>query len=119
MWSYEHSLETKARPETVFDIFRDVSRWHEWNAGIERIELDGPFATGASGVMVIPDQGRLAFRLAWVGEGQGFEDETPIPDADMVVRVRHFRSRWPAVRGSPIGPPSRDRTRTRSALRSP
>ena len=29
MWSYEHSLETKARPETVFDIFRDVSRWHE------------------------------------------------------------------------------------------
>jgi len=89
MWTYEHNIETAARPETVFDILRDVSRWSEWNAGVERIELDSPFATGTSGVMVIPDQGSLSFRLAWVGECRGFEDETEIPGAGVIVRVRH------------------------------
>jgi polyketide cyclase/dehydrase/lipid transport protein len=89
MWTYEHSLQTAAGPETIFEIFRDVSRWPEWNPGVERIDLDGPFATGTTGVMVIPDQGSLSFRLAWVGEGRGFEDETEIPGGEVVVRVRH------------------------------
>ena len=89
MWTYEHSLETVAKAETIFEIIRDVGRWPEWNQGVERIDLDGPFATGTTGVMVIPDQGSLSFRLAWVGEGRGFEDETEIPGAEVVVRVRH------------------------------
>jgi hypothetical protein len=89
MWSYEHSLETDGRAETIFEILRDVGRWPEWNPGVERIDLDGPFATGTTGVMVIPDQGSLSFRLAWVGEGRGFEDETEIPGAEVLVRVRH------------------------------
>jgi hypothetical protein len=89
MWTYAHSIETAARAETIFAILRDVSRWSEWNRGVERIDLDGPFATGTSGVMVIPDQGSLSFKLAWVGEGLGFEDETEIPGVDVVVRVRH------------------------------
>jgi hypothetical protein len=89
MWTCEHSLETRAGAEAIFEILRDTGRWREWNAGVERIDLDGPFATGSTGVMVIPDQGSLRFRLAWVGEGRGFEDETEIPGADVVVRVRH------------------------------
>jgi hypothetical protein len=89
MWTYEHSIETAASPETIFEIMRDTSRWSEWNPGVERIDLDGSFVTGASGVMVIPDQGSLSFRLAWVGEGRGFEDETAIPGTEVMVRVRH------------------------------
>jgi hypothetical protein len=89
MWSYEHNLETVAGAQTIFEILRDVSRWPEWNQGVERIDLDGPFATGTTGVMVMPDQGSLSFRLAWVGEGRGFEDETEIPGTEVVVRVRH------------------------------
>src|SRR5919199_2237042 len=89
MWTYGHSLETKAPAGAIFEILRDTGRWREWNAGVERIDLDGPFATGTSGVMAIPDQGSLPFRLAWVGEGPGFEDETEVPGAEVVVRVRH------------------------------
>src|ERR1700737_4882359 len=89
MWTYEHSLETGAGARTIFAILRAVGPWPEWNPGGERIDLDGPFATGTTGVMVIPDQGSLSFRLAWVGEGRGFEDETEIPEAEVLVRVRH------------------------------
>jgi Polyketide cyclase / dehydrase and lipid transport len=89
MWIYEHRLETAAGADSVFELFRDVRRWPEWNAGVERIDLDGPFATGTSGVMVLPDHTALPFRLAWVGEGRGFEDATEIPGSDVLVRVRH------------------------------
>src|SRR5919202_4143758 len=89
MWTYGHSLETKAPAGAIFEILRDTGRWRAGNSGVERIDLDGPFATGTAGVMVIPDQGSLPFRLAWVGEGRGFEDETEVPGADVVVRVRH------------------------------
>jgi hypothetical protein len=39
--------------------------------------------------MVLPDHTALPFRLAWVREGRGFEDETEIPGPDVLVRVRH------------------------------
>src|SRR3984893_4431422 len=113
MWTYENSIETAASAEAIFEILRDVSRWHEWNQGVERIDLDGPFATGTAGVMVIPDQGSLSFRLAWVGQARGLEDETEIPDAEVVVRVATPWSRWRgAGPGSPTGRRSRDRRRT-------
>jgi hypothetical protein len=89
MWSYEYSVESAADAEAIFEIVRDVGRWPEWNQGVKRIDLYGPFATGTSGLMAMPDDTSLGFRLSWVGESQGFEDETPIPGSDVVVRVRH------------------------------
>jgi hypothetical protein len=117
MWTYQHIIETAAEAETIFEILRDTSRWPEWNSGVERIDLNGPFATGTEGVMVIPEQGSLPFRLAWVGEGRGFEDETEIPGAEILVRVRHsleplaaggtritYRATVEGVRADTLGP---------------
>jgi Polyketide cyclase / dehydrase and lipid transport len=89
MWTYTHSLETTASPDAVFALFKDVDTWPEWNAGLERMVLDGPFATGTNSTMFVAGQDPLVARLVWVKEGRGFEDETPIPDAGVVVRVRH------------------------------
>jgi hypothetical protein len=89
VWTYEHSIETSADRSAIFAFFKDVSSWPEWNAGVERIELDGPFATGTTGTMFMPGQDAIRFRLVWVGDDQGFEDETEIADAGVTVRVRH------------------------------
>lgn len=89
MWTYEHSTETSADRNAIFALFKDVSTWPEWNAGVERIELDGPFASGTTGTMFMPGQDAIGFRLVWVAEGEGFEDETEIADAGVLVRVRH------------------------------
>jgi uncharacterized protein YndB with AHSA1/START domain len=89
MWTVEHSLETSADPETIFALYRDVAAWPRWDAGLERMQLDGPFAVDTTGTMVIAGQEPLRMRLTWVEDGRGFEDETPIPGADVVVRVRH------------------------------
>lgn len=89
MWTHQYSSETTATPDAIFDLFERVDSWNEWNPGVERIDLNGPFASGTTGTMVMPGQESLAFRLVWVEAGRGFEDETEIREADVVVRVRH------------------------------
>lgn len=90
MWKFEHTIETRASAEAIFALMADVGTWPEWNPGVERMELDGPFVAGTSGTMVMPGGESLATRLAWVEPGRGFEDETPIPGEEAVVRVRHL-----------------------------
>jgi hypothetical protein len=89
MWTYDCSAATSARPEAIFALFRDVSTWPRWNAGVESMELDGPFAPGTTGTMKVPGQEPMRMRLTVVDEGRSFEDETEIPGAGVVVRVRH------------------------------
>ena len=88
MWVAEHSIATSASREAILDLFADVTRWPAWNRGTAWVTLDGPFAAGTTGLMKIPDQDPLPFRLVVV-DADGFEDETPIPEAGIVVRVRH------------------------------
>ncbi len=89
MWTYEHTIETSADRNAIFASFKDVSTWPEWNPGVERIDLDGRFVSGTTGTMFMPGQEALRFRLVWVGDAEGFEDETEIAEAGVVVRVRH------------------------------
>jgi hypothetical protein len=88
MWAAEHSIEIGAGPEVINALFADTARWPQWNEGTEWVELDGPFVAGTTARMKIPGEEPLAFRLVEVGP-DGFEDETPIPDAGIIVRVRH------------------------------
>ena len=89
MWTFEHSQTTSAGVAEVFALLSDVAGWPEWNAGVESVSLDGPFVAGTRGVMAMPGQEPLSFRLIWVDPQKGFEDETDLPDAGVVVRVRH------------------------------
>jgi len=38
------ALERLRRPLAVWLFFADVQHWKDWNAGIERIQIHGPFA---------------------------------------------------------------------------
>src|SRR5215831_16174989 len=88
MWTKEYRGESSASADALFAILADVASWPEWNAGVERVELNGAFAAGTTATMVLPDQTALPFRLSWVEVGRGFEDETEVPGA--LVRVMHL-----------------------------
>ncbi|HLZ26996.1 MAG TPA: SRPBCC family protein [Chloroflexota bacterium] len=89
MWTVTHRRETSARAEAIFARYADPASWPEWDAGLERLDLDGPFVAGTTGTMVPRGQDPLPMRLVAVDAGRGFEDETPVPGAGVVVRVRH------------------------------
>jgi uncharacterized protein YndB with AHSA1/START domain len=88
-WTVEYSGTCRAEPARVYEILSAPERWHEWNAGVRRVEMNGPFAAGTTAVMVLPDGTELPFRFIHVEHDSGFTDETPVPDTGVVVRVHH------------------------------
>jgi hypothetical protein len=86
-WQGEYGIETSAIPEIIWSIFRDVPGWKTWNAGIEHIEIDGPFVAGTWFTMKPPGQDALRSRLIEVRENACFVDETRV--GDLVIAVAH------------------------------
>jgi hypothetical protein len=86
-YEFEHSVEGPANPETVWELWSDVSRWTEWDEGLESVTLEGPFVEGSGGTMVVKGQGTISFTLTSVEDGIGFVDETSVPGA--LLRFTH------------------------------
>lgn len=93
-WRSEYAIETSATAAAIWSIFRDVAAWKNWNAGIEQIDIDGPFATGTWFTMKPPGEEALRSQLVDVRENVCFIDETRV--GDLAVKVAH--------RIEPLGP---------------
>lgn len=88
MWRTEHAEETTGSPEAVWELWRDVRTWPEWDAAVESASLAGPFATGSSGRLK-PTAGPSArFVLSDVREPWRFVSETRLPLAVMTFEHR-------------------------------
>jgi hypothetical protein len=87
VWRGEYSIETVATADVIWSIFRDVPGWKTWNAGIEHIDIDGPFSTGTWFTMKPPGQDPLRSKLVDVRENLCFVDETRI--GDLAIAVAH------------------------------
>src|SRR5215510_12134683 len=55
MWEYEYSLDTAATPDTLWRYWSDLTTWPQWNDGIEKIAINGPFAAGTIFTMTPPE----------------------------------------------------------------
>lgn len=78
VWECEHAIEMNTSPEAIWSLFRDVTNWPQWNAGIARIEISGPFAAGTSFTMTPTGQDPVTTRLVEVRENVSFLDETRV-----------------------------------------
>jgi uncharacterized protein YndB with AHSA1/START domain len=87
MWEYEHSVETTAAPGMVWRLWTDMAAWPQWNAGIETITVDGPFAAGTTFTMTPPGDEPIRMHLTEVVPGELFTDE--MDAGDFVVRTVH------------------------------
>nr|WP_083466678.1 DJ-1/PfpI family protein [Kibdelosporangium sp. MJ126-NF4]CEL17812.1 ThiJ/PfpI family protein [Kibdelosporangium sp. MJ126-NF4]CTQ90964.1 ThiJ/PfpI family protein [Kibdelosporangium sp. MJ126-NF4] len=79
-WIVEHTDETTAAPHWVWRRYVDVASWPEWNAGVARVRLTGPFQTGTTGELTPPGQGPLPFRIVSADENSGYVSQTDIAD---------------------------------------
>jgi Polyketide cyclase / dehydrase and lipid transport len=85
MWTHEESIETIATPKQIWKLFSDVPGWKKWNAGIEKIEIQGPFVPGTIFTMKVPNGPTFTSKLIEVKENQIFSDETIIDQNHVVV----------------------------------
>ena len=98
MWTHEESIEASATPERIWKLFSDVAGWKSWNAGIEHIEIHGPFAAGTTFTMQPPGSEAFVSTLTSVQENEAFTDETVIDGTRVevhhgIVRLSDGRSR--------------------------
>jgi uncharacterized protein YndB with AHSA1/START domain len=87
MWEYEYSADTTASPEVVWRHFSDVTAWPSWNAGIEKLEMHGPFEVGSTFTMTPPGDDPITMRLTEIVPGEAWTDE--MDAGDFVVRTVH------------------------------
>ena len=87
MWDTEHSIETTAAPEAIWQQWADVRGWPSWNGDIERIELHGPFAAGSRIVMTLIGEEPVELRIAEAVEPELFVDEADM--GEIVVQTTH------------------------------
>jgi len=85
MWTDTASIVTTASPQALWRLFEDVAGWTRWNAGIERIALNGPFATGSTFDMQPPGMEAFRSTLREVKTNAGFVDETVLEDTRFQV----------------------------------
>jgi hypothetical protein len=87
MWEYEHATETVAPPEEIWRLWADVPGWRSWNAEIEKVEIDGPFAVGSQITMTPPDDEPILLKLVQVEEDALFVDQ--MDAGDFTVTTMH------------------------------
>jgi uncharacterized protein YndB with AHSA1/START domain len=87
MWEYEHSVDTAAAPGTLWRYWSNLTTWPQWNDGIEKLEIDGPFAVGTTFQMTPPGGNTITLRLVDIVPGELFTDE--MDAGDFTVRTVH------------------------------
>ena len=85
MWKKSYAKEIEAPPAAVWSLFCDVKSWQRWNAGVEEMEIFGPFAAGTEFRMKPPGQDSLTSRLLEVRQNELFVDETRVDDLTVIV----------------------------------
>jgi hypothetical protein len=87
MYKKDHTKETKASPQTVWALFKDVPGWLKWIAALEKIEMKGAFAVGSAYEFTPSGQGPTVSSIVDLKENEYFVDETKV--GDIVVHVTH------------------------------
>jgi uncharacterized protein YndB with AHSA1/START domain len=83
-WSTEHTERSQGSRRDVWALWSDVSTWPEWDAGVERVEIDGPFVAGSRGRLKPAGSPAVRFRVLRTDPERSFADESRLPFARMV-----------------------------------
>jgi hypothetical protein len=89
MASWEHSAESKAPPESIWERYKDVDNWSEWSTkGVEESHLDGRFEVGSKGTSKAPHLPKGRFELIEVEPERGFTSKAKMPGASLTFEHR-------------------------------
>ncbi|MGD0373140.1 MAG: SRPBCC family protein [Streptosporangiaceae bacterium] len=77
---------SSAPPSAFFARWADVATWPEWNSDTEWVRLDGPFATGSTGVLKPKGGPKVKFVIDSLVPGREFVDVSLLAGARLTFR---------------------------------
>jgi hypothetical protein len=82
MWDVTAETVSNVDPGSIWALWKDPSRWKEWNEQIASASLDGPFAPGTTArIRFKGSPVALRFSITQLDGGRIFVDETRLPGA--------------------------------------
>jgi hypothetical protein len=81
----EHSAESAAQPESVWERYTDVDEWREWSKGIEESTLEGDFEAGSKGTAKAPNLPKGRFELVEVEPKRRFVSKAKWPGGTLIL----------------------------------
>ena len=87
--TFEHTerLSTSATPEAVWSLWGDVTSWPGWDPAVEDVRLDGGFASGATGTMLLRGGMEAGLLLEAVDPPTRYVDVLTL--GDLTIRIDH------------------------------
>jgi uncharacterized protein YndB with AHSA1/START domain len=99
MFTFQASAISKANPETIWQLYSDVTNWKRWDDAIISSHVEGAFEVGSHGSMTIEGNPRpLPFVLLEVEANRIFRDVTEIPG----VKIEFTHRLEPTAEGTKI-----------------
>ncbi len=86
-FEYERTVTTTASTADVWALWSDLGSWHAWDPAVEQVALEGHFAEGAAGTMVLAGGIEAPFMLEIVEPGARYLDRLTM--GDLVIRIDH------------------------------
>jgi hypothetical protein len=86
-FEHERTATTSASPAAVWALWSDVGSWHCWDPAVQQVAMEGHFAEGAAGSMVLTGGVSATFVLEIVEVGARYLDRLTM--GDLVIRIDH------------------------------
>jgi len=80
-YKFEYSINCPVNKDFAWRFWTDVANWAKVDPAVESVEMEGPFASGTSGVTHIRGAAPAAWKLIDVKDGESANIEITAPGA--------------------------------------
>jgi Polyketide cyclase / dehydrase and lipid transport len=86
-FEYTRTVTTSATARDVWALWSDPGSWHAWDPSVESVALEGHFAEGAAGTMVLAGGIEVPVTLELVEPGARYLDRLEM--GDLRIHIDH------------------------------
>lgn len=85
MRQFKHEQSTYVSKAMIWDVWRDVDHWPEWDIELEYATLRGDFVVGAVGTLKAKNSPESRFEITELTKGESFTFVIPLPLARLEI----------------------------------
>lgn len=84
--SIQQSISIERSPQQIFEIYKDVNSWAQWDPDVEGVGMEGSFSAGTRGWLKPTDGPKTNTEITEVKEPDSFTVEARLPLCRMVFK---------------------------------
>lgn len=84
--SIQHSISIQCSAQHIFNIYKDVASWAQWDPDVEEVGMNGNFAAGTTGWLKPSEGPKTKTEITEVVEPSTFTVQARLPLCRMIFR---------------------------------